>query len=167
MKFKGKKLEGKNNDLLVLTKGEVFIAFKAEALMNYKEFDKYYPAPEPPMKLLPGGIKQPNERAKSYLDNMDKYAEARVNYMMLKSLVEIVCYTKEDKSDLEVMEWETVDIKDPGTYDNWQTELESSGFSEMERMRIMQLCVRVNALDDALLDNAKESFLAEARQQDQ
>jgi hypothetical protein len=65
----------------------------------------------------------------------------------------------------EDLEWETVDINKPETYGNWQIELEDAGFSEIERMRVMQLCTQVNALDDNMLDQAKETFLAEAPQQ--
>lgn len=155
MKYKGKKIEGRNADILVLEKGGEQIVFKAEALMNYKEFDKICPTPEPPERLLPGGIRKKNERDPKYIKAMDDYAEYRVNYMMLKSL--------QATKDLE---WETVDIIKPETYGNWQIELEQAGFSEIERMRIMQLCTRVNALDDNMLDEAKESFLAEAPQQE-
>jgi hypothetical protein len=62
MKYKGKKLEGRNTDILVLEKGGEQIVFKAEALMNYKEFDKICPAPKPPIILKKGGARVPNTK---------------------------------------------------------------------------------------------------------
>jgi hypothetical protein len=155
MKYKGKKLEGRNTDVLVLTKGDERIVFKAQALVNYKDFDKICPLPEPPIRLLPGGVKKPNENDPNYKKAINEYNEKRVEYMILKTL--------EPTEDLE---WETVDITKPETYNNWQKELEEAGFSEIERMRVLQLCIRVNALDDDMLEQAKESFLAEAPRQE-
>ena len=154
MKYKGKKLEGRNTDILVLQKGNEQIIFKAEAVMNFKEFDKLCPAPKPPIILKPGNRRIPNENDSNYLKAMEKYGEQRINYMIIKSL--------EATEDLE---WDNVNINNPDTYENWQKELEEAGFSETERMRIMVLCTQVNALDDNMLDQAKETFLAEAPQQ--
>jgi hypothetical protein len=167
MKYKGKKLEGRNTDILVLKKGNETIVFRAEALENYREFDKVCKAPVAPQILRPGGIRAPNEKDSKYLERQNGYAEKRLNYMMIRSLVDISCYSGDDKNNTEKLEWETVDINNPDTYGNWQTELEDAGFSEMERMRVMVLCTQVNALDDNLLEIAKEDFLAEAPLQEE
>lgn len=155
MKYKGKKLEGRNTDVLVLMRGKDRIVFKAQAIENYDDFEKLCPVPEPPIKLLPGGIKEPNVNDKNHLKRMDDYATNKTDFTILKSL--------EISSDLE---WEQVKIQEPTTWHFWKKELKESGFTDIEILRIVQLCTRVNCLDNELLDKAKEDFLAEALQQE-
>ena len=155
VKYKGKKLEGLNTDLIVFKKNGENVVLKAQALQNYKEFDKVCPEPQPPMLMRPGGIKEPNIKDKNYQDALQQYGLKKTNYTIIKSL-----------QITEDLEWETVNINDPETYDNWRKEFEDSGFTEIEILRILQLCSRVNCLDDSMMDEAKESFLAEARQQE-
>ena len=154
MKYKGKKLEGRNTDVLVLPRGSERIVLKAQALKDYDEFEKLCPIPEPPKKLLPGGIQEPNTNDPVFLKQLNGYGEKKTNYTVIKSL--------EISEDIE---WETVDLTKPNSWENWRTELKDAGFTEIEMLRILQLCTRVNCLDDDLLNEAKETFLAEALQQ--
>lgn len=153
MKYKGKKLEGRNTDILVLVRGEEHIVFKAEAIQNYQQFNEMCPLPEPPVKLLPGGIREPDLNNPKYKKRMEEYATQKTNYTVLKSL-----------EPTQELEWEKVVLNKPESWGNWQDELQEAGFTEIEVMRILGLCTRVNCLDDSLLDEAKESFLAGARQ---
>jgi hypothetical protein len=152
MKYKGKKLEGLNTDVLVLMRNGEHIIFKAQALQNYNEFDKLCPMPDAPVIMRPGGIKEQNLKDGGYQKALASYSEKKTNYTIIKSL--------EPTTDLE---WEKVKLDDPLTYSNWKPELEEAGFTEIEVLRILQLCTKVNCLDDSMLDEAKESFLAEAR----
>jgi hypothetical protein len=152
MKYKGKKLEGLNTDVLVLMRNGEKLIFKAQALQNYNEFDKLCPMPDAPIIMRPGGIKEQNLKDGGYQKALTSYSEKKTNYTIIKSL--------EPTTDLE---WEKVKLDDPLTYINWKPELEEAGFTEVEVLRILQLCTRVNCLDDSMLDEAKESFLAEAR----
>lgn len=157
MKLKGKKIElGRNSDIIVIPRGDERFVFKAEALLNYREFDLYCPEPKPPIKLLPGGRKEPQVNSPKYEQDMQEYATKRIHYTIIKSL--------EATEDLE---WEGVDIKEPTTWYKWEKELEEAGFSQIERQRIQILCMQVNGLDDGMLSAAKEDFLAGAPQQDQ
>lgn len=155
MKYKGKKLEGRNTDVLVLMRGQETIVFKAEAIDSYNEFDKLCIMPEPPKRLRPGGIQEPNPSDPVYLEAVNKYSENKVNYTIVKSLLA--------STDIE---WDNVHLDKIETWGNWRKELEESDFSDIELMRILQLCTRVNCLDEDLLDKAKEDFLAEAHQQE-
>lgn len=150
MKYKGKKLEGLNTDVLVLMKGEERIVFKASAVANYKEFQELCSVPEPPIKILPGGIRENNTSDPAFKAKLNEYAQKKTDYTVVKSL--------QASDDIE---WDNVDIEKPETWKNWRTELEEASFTEVEVLRILQLCTRVNALDDDLLQQARESFLAE------
>lgn len=153
MKYKGKKLEGRNTDILVLMRGQDRIVFKAQALESYDEFDKLCSMPSIPTRLRPGNVKEPNPNDTVYKGLVEKYAEKKTNYTIIKSL---------DIS--EDIEWDNVNLNKPETWGNWQKELKDAGFTEIEIMRVLQLCTRVNCLDEDLLDQAKEDFLAEALQ---
>ena len=153
MKYKGKKLEGRNTDILVLQKGDDRVVFKAEAIENYVEFSKLVPIPEPPVKLLPGGSRVANTDDVNFRKAMEQYAQSKTDYLVIKSLAAT--------TDLE---WEKVDLTKPETWGGWKKELEEAGFTEFECMRIMQLVTRVNSLDDAMLEAAKQSFLQETLQ---
>ena len=156
MKYKGKHLEGRNTDILVLNRGEDRIVIKAEALADFKEFNDLCPVPEPPIKIRPGGVKEADTVNPRYQEALSNWAEKKTNYTIIKSL--------EATKDLE---WDTVKISNPDTYANWRVEMAESGFTEIEILRVLQLCTRVNSLDDDLLDQAKETFLAGARQQEE
>jgi hypothetical protein len=155
MKYKGKKLEGLNTDILVLPRGNERVVFKAQAIKSYSEFDELCPMPEPPEKLLPGGVKEKDVRDPAFIKRLEEYGIKKTNYTIIKSL--------EISEDVE---WETVDLKKPQTWENWRKELSDAGFTEVETLRILQLCTRVNVLDEDLLNAAKESFLAEALQRE-
>ena len=152
MKYKGKKLAGRNTDIIVFQKGTDVVAIKAEAIQNFKEFDSLVQEPEPPNIYRPGGVKEKDLKNPEYLKSVDDYAEKRTAYIILKSL--------ECNEDIE---WEYVKIDNPDTYKHWRKEFEDSGFTEIETGKIMQLCFRVNSLDNTLMDQAKEAFLAEAQ----
>jgi len=156
MKYKGKKLEGRNTDFIVFNKDGIKVQIKAEAVPDFKEFNKLCPLPEPPVKFRPGGKKEVNIKDPEYLKAIDDYALKKTNYTICKSLM-----INED------IEWEYIDIQNPETYSKWETEFTESGFTEVETTRILGLCIQVNNLDDGLMDQAKEDFLAEALQQDE
>jgi len=68
--------------------------------------------------------------------------------MMIKSL-----------AATEGLEWENVDIKDPGTWKNVESELIDT-FTVFAQQRIMKGVMQANGLDESMLEQARESFLA-------
>jgi len=155
MKYKGKKLTGRNSDILVLPRGNDRIVFKAEAIDSYDEFNKLCPQPTIPTKMLPGGIKEPNAADPTYRTNLTIYGKKKLDFCILKSLA--------PTTDLE---WERVDMQKPDTWHLYIDELKESNISENEISRIIDLCLRVNSLDDDMLKQAREDFLAEAPPQE-
>jgi hypothetical protein len=150
MKYKGKKLEGRNVEVLVLPRSGENIVFKAEAIPNYEEFEKLIAEPQPPEILKPGGVKEKNVNDPKYKEELTKFATTKTNYVVIKSL-----------QATEYLEWETVDITKPETWEKWRGELEEAGFTEIEIMRIVQTVTKANALDDDMLEEARQSFLLE------
>jgi hypothetical protein len=149
MKYKGKKVEGRNTELLVLRRpnGET-MAFKCEAVGDYSEFEKICPAPEPPEVLKPGGVRERNVKAPAFRKALEEWAGRKTDYTVLKSL--------EASPDIE---WDTVDIKDPNTWGNYRTEMTESGFTEIEVARVLTTVGIANCMDDSMLEAAREDFL--------
>jgi hypothetical protein len=152
MKYKGKKLEGRNSDILVFIKNGERIIIKAEALENYKEFDDLVSIPKAPILMRPGGIKEENRNDPSYKIALDLFQQKRVQYLVIKSL--------QATKDLE---WEKVKLSEPDSWSKYEEELRET-FSEIEVSRIIQLINRVNSLDDDMLEEARQNFLQEAQQ---
>lgn len=149
MLLNGKRL-GPNVVTLVLPRGEEEpIVIRAQAVLDYDEFNAIFPRPEPPVKIMRGGAKQPDFEAKSFLQEMQDYGLKRTQYMIIKSL-----------SATEGLKWERVKIEDPNTWHDWENELKEAHISDVERQRIMAAVMEANALNEAKLEEARERFLS-------
>jgi hypothetical protein len=149
MKYKGKKIEGKNVEIIPIPRPDGDVIFIAEAVTDWDEFEKIVPEPEVPMILKPGGIKIEQTNDKNYLKKIEEHNLLRTTWIVLKSL--------QATSELE---WETVNMKDPKTWTNYERELKESGFSPIEIGRIIKGVMAANALDEDMIDAAKADFLA-------
>lgn len=154
MKIKGKKIEGPNLEIIAIPRavGEDII-FKAQAILDMGPFEKMCPVPEPPKKMIKGGKQIPNLEDPGYLQQIDKYAQLRLHWIVLTSL--------QATDDLE---WETVDMSDYTTWENYREELKEACFSEIEVNRIVAGCISVNALNEAKIAAARERFLLMAQE---
>ncbi len=150
MKLKGKKLEGPQERVVVLPRqqGENLI-FKFAAVLEMDNFDKLCPIPEPKEILKPGGNRVLDIESKEYREALDDWAMKKTHYMYLKSI--------EATDDLE---WETVDMNDPDTWENYGEELLEAGLTEAERLKLLQVYSEVQGLDQSKIDAATKSFLA-------
>lgn len=148
MKVKGKKVEGRNVDVVVIPRPEENINFFCEAIPDYEEFNELCPTPKPPEKLYPGGVRKEDPENPEYKKLLDEWATRRTHWTVLKSL--------ENNPDIE---WETIDMEKPSTWEKYQDELKDAGFTEIEMFRILQGVMRANSLDDDMLKEAKQAFL--------
>lgn len=153
MKYKGKKLEGRNTDVLVLFRGDERIALKFQAIESFTEFEELAPGPIPPEIMRPGGVKEKNVRDPEYKQQVEAHARLRTSWLVITSL-----------KVTDDVEWEVVDYSDPSTWDQWNKELMEAGFSEPECARIVATAAQVNSLDDEMLEQARQDFLAEESQ---
>lgn len=153
MKIKGIKFDGPREEVVVIPRSSGDIVFKARAVMDYSDFDKINPRPEPPIKILPGGVKSQNVEDPVYLKKVSEWAEQKTNWMILQAL--------EATPDLE---WETVDKADPKTWGNFRTELEKAGFSQYEIAKIIGCVIDACGLNQSKIDEATDRFLASQRE---
>ena len=148
MKIKGKRLESSNEVTIVLPRynGEDLI-FKAKVVLDYPNLDKLLTKPEAP-SILKKGKQEKDYKDSGYITQVQKNYEYRLNYMVLLSL-----------AATEGLEWETVDLEKPETWENWETELKESGIPNSEVIYIFNKVQEVNSLDQDKLDEARERFL--------
>jgi len=155
MKINGRKISGPNVEVIVIPRLEGDIIFKAQAILSFKEFETLCPEPIAP-KVMRRGVNQfvSNIKDPKYIKDMDDYSKRRTSWMILKSL-----------SATEGLEWDTVKMDDPTTWNNLEDELKSSGFSEMEVGRIVTGVLTANCLNEDHLEQARQRFLASQRDQ--
>jgi len=149
MKVKGKKLEGRNKVIIPILRPEGNIILIAEAIDNFNEFDKLVQFPIAPIRTLPGGVRESHTADPAYLVKVDEFSTMRSNYMIIRSL-----------SATPDLEWETVDITKPETWQNVRQELLDSGLIETEIIRIINCISEANGLDDSVIERARKDFLA-------
>ena len=135
-----------NEVLLVLPRGDKEIVFRAKGLPDMSEFEARCPYPKPPGKFTKDGW-IPNVTDPTYQQVLGEWAKKRLGYMVLKSL-----------TPTEI-EWDTLDENDPRTWSKWEDDLKSGGLTQVECNRVLALVLEANALDEAKLQKARESFL--------
>lgn len=133
--------------LLVLPRGETNIVFRAKGLKDMAEFHAVCPVPKAPVKLTKDGAVA-NNKDSTYQVTMQQWSAKRLGFMVLKSLA---------PSEIE---WDTVDIDDPNTWTNWETDLKNAGLSQFECNRVTALVLESNSLDDDKIEKARAVFLA-------
>jgi len=149
MKIHGHKIEGANEELIAIPRGDDSIIFKARAIPNYDEFDELCPTPEVPKKKMISGRELPNPSDPAHKKALEEHNKRQTAYLIIKSL-----------EATEGLEWETVDLQNPETWLGYEQELRDSGFSEVELGRIVRGVFIANSLDEAKVEEAKERFLS-------
>lgn len=148
MKVNGKTIAGPNVEILYLPRGEDVLEFRLQAVLDYDDFDLLCPAPVPPVRLMKGGKKVSNPEDPAYKAAIDDYASKRTGWMLIKSI-----------SATEGIEFDTITLDNPNTWTNFDNELTSAGFSEIEKMRIVNSIMTANCLNDTKLNEARDTFL--------
>jgi len=136
-----------NEVLLVLPRGEGEIVFRAQGVPDYEPFNKVCPEPKAPVIHKPKIGWVDNLEDLGYKDMMATYGKKRLAWLIVLSLA---------PSDIT---WDTVDIKNPKTWENWADDLKKAGFNQVECNRVQQLVFQANCLDEEKLEQARESFL--------
>ena len=136
-----------NEVILVLPRGDKEIVFRAKGLPDMSEFEALCPYPKPPGKLTKDGW-VPNLTDPTYQTVLNEWAKKRLGYMVVKSLVPTE------------IEWDSVNEADPRTWAKWEEDLKGGGLTQIECNRVLGLVLEANALDEAKLQKARESFLA-------
>ncbi len=149
MKLHGKTIDGPNVEYIVIPRQEGDIVFKAEAVLDYKDFDAICPRPMPPERIKPGGVRSLNVEDPKYKAEIEDWALNRTHWMILKSV-----------QGTDGLEWETVDMSDPATWVNYIQEFEDAGLSQAEVSRIVDGVTTACGMNQDKIDQAQEAFLA-------
>jgi len=149
MKYLGEKLDAPTVEVIVIPRQTGDIVFKAAAILDYSNFEKMCPQPEPPESMVPGGGTQQDIEDPKYNEHLNEWAERKSHWMILKSL-----------QSTEDLEWETVDMAKPETWKNYAQELRDAHFTDYHINQILNIAITVNGLDQSKIDEATKSFLA-------
>lgn len=151
MKINGRVVKGPNFELIVIPRGngEENIVMKAMAVLSNDEFDKVCPAPTPPAKMKPGGEKEFDFKDKNYILAQLHHGKQRLSWMIIESL-------RLGGNDIE---WEKVKPDDPNTWENWDADFRSAGFSNVEVQRVMHGVFAANCLNETMIEAARTTFL--------
>lgn len=148
MKVNGREISGPNRVTLVLPReGGEDIVIVAQSIADMSAFDKYVEEPKPPSAMVKGGNVEHNYKDTGYVAQLASYSIKKMAWIILVSL------------EPTNIEWEKVDMEDPGSWLNYQGEMKDAGFSEIEVNRICNLCMEANALDEGKLEAARQVFL--------
>lgn len=146
MRLNGKKA-GVNRKLIVLRED---LAFMANAVMDMTEFDTLCPEPKVPEKKLSDGSIEYVFDHPAYLAQQLARSANRINYMILKSLTGPAG---------EPLEWEIVSLANPKSWSKMGQELTDFGLSATEIQRVKAGVLTANSLNEAALQEARESFV--------
>lgn len=164
MKIGGKKVQHlPNSEIIVFPRedGED-LAFRATALLDRTDFDKYCPSPKPGKMRVRGnpGLVENFDDPK-FKQAIDVYNKMFMDYMFVSSLSAV--NPVEGEPDLPI-EWEKIKLNEKFTWRFWEDELKDAGLGDMERKRLYNTVMSVNSLNEAKMDEARRSFLQRQRE---
>jgi len=150
VKINGKVIEKAPPEVIVIPRQTGDIVFKAQAILDYTDFDAACPLPKAPTIHRPGQETPVlNPEDPKYKEKLLDWAEKKTDWMVLKSLLAT-----------DGLEWSTVDMSKPDTWSNYKKEMATSGFSEYEINRIMDKVFSACGLSTTKIDIATQNFLA-------
>jgi hypothetical protein len=147
MKLGGKTICPPTPRTITIPRGDDVYTFKVGPVA-FSDFDEIYPEPTPPTVTKAGGAKFYNMKDPKFVESKEKRNQARVDFIVIKSLA----YTED-------IEWDTVDLDNIETWNNWKDEMLGSGLTEPEIGRIFSEILKVNSLTEDTIDDAEKGFL--------
>lgn len=149
IKLKGQPLKLPVPEVVVLPRGNDKIVFTLGPVLDYTDFDKLMPRPQPKVRMHAGGRTEMITDSDEFRKEWSDYSEKRMAYMAVVSL-----------SATPDLTWERVNILNPETWAEWRTELAESGLTEGEINYIQIKIFEANSLTETRLDEARKNFLA-------
>ncbi len=154
MKLSGHTFDSPSVVYCILPRDGDSIVFKCGPVLDYDEYEALCPVPKPPIQIHKGGVKIPDLQDATYVQQVSDRSDQRINYIVLKSL----SYTED-------LVWETVDLKDPRSWGNYEQELKDCYFTAIEVQRIQNACFEANSLSEARVEEARANFFAGLEEQ--
>jgi len=134
---------------LVIPRDGVDLVFQAQYVDNYDKFDELAKRPIPMKMRLADGTEKIDMEDKDYIKEVTDWSEMRSNWMFMQAL-----------SVTEGLEYDILDENDPKSWLRFDEEFKNAGFSLPVIERIKMLCFEASGLNQALIDEATERFLA-------
>jgi hypothetical protein len=147
MKIHGRKIEQKLIEVVVIPRRDGDLVFKAAPVTDLSDFEKLYPEPQPPVKLAKG-VTSTDVNDADYKTKHEHWTKSRGDFMFIKSLLAT-----------DGLQFDTVDLSQPMTWANWQTEL-STVLTTGELSAVIDIILEANGLNDKKIEAATKSFLA-------
>lgn len=148
MRIQGKVIQGPAVETIVIPRGDDEpLVFKAQAVLDYDEFEKLCPEPKPPMITRPGGVSEADVNDKNYQAAIQARLKRQTNFMFIKSLLATPGLT-----------FDKIDVKRPETWDHFEEELRDAGLSQVERNHIIRGILAANCLDEKKIEEARRRF---------
>jgi hypothetical protein len=149
MRIKGKEIKGPNIELIVIPRGDDEpIVLKAQAVLDFAEFDKFVPQPIPPSIRKPGGEVSRDLKDKGYVAQQRDYLEKQSLFMMIKSIMAT-----------DGLEFSKIKLEEPDTWNKFEEEFREAGFSFIEINKITSGIMIANCLNEAKLEEARKRFI--------
>lgn len=143
------RLEEKNRVKETFTRPSGSFSFFFEPVMDYSEFDAKCPMPKPVVKTAPDGSTKADTRNPEYIKAFRAWSNLRTAWTFLKSI-----------SATPDLHWDTVDLEDPETWGNWESELQAAQFTSPEIGRMMDAVMKAGGFKESMVDDARKDFLA-------
>lgn len=151
MKINGKKIEDPYVHQVFIDRGSKEKSFhvKCKAVLSFADFEKMVPEPKAPWVTKPGQEPFENVEDKGFKEKLWERFLMRKWWMRIQSL-----------RATPGLEFETVKLDDPSTWQFLHKELVESGLAPAEVSRIFNTIEAANALDEAKLKAAEKDFLS-------
>jgi len=155
MKINGISVKQPKPEIVVLpfNGGQLVIKARYVTVEELEELGKILSEPEPPSisKVVDGKQQpaQPDFTDKKYIEAMEAYHLRRMAWIYIKSL-----------EATEGLEWDTVVMKDPTTWENWSKDLETTGLLNSYIIKISQLVADAQGWNPGRIEEATQNFLA-------
>jgi hypothetical protein len=149
MKINGKKVSEANELVVVIPRhNQDDLIFRFRAVLDVDAFHKLVKMPEAPI-VYRGAEPERDMEHPAYVSAVQDYVMKHTNYVFLVSLM----------SGSPHIEFETVNIEDPATWDNFRTEMRQAGLTTAEINTLVRAAREVNGVDPEKIKDATKSFL--------
>lgn len=151
MKIAGQELAGDlaqlNEEILVLSRKEGQIVLTARAIADMEDFTSRVNEPKPRRVFRKGKGWGDDTDHPDYQVELNRYGGLKMAWIVLKSL------------EPSQIEWDTVNMKQPASWENWEKDLKANGFTQHECNLVLGLVLSANQLSEAKLERARELFV--------
>lgn len=156
MKFHGTSMKGPSEEIVAFPRSSLDgkqqdLVFILKAVLDFSEFEAICPNPKPAPMLLPGNIQTFDFKNPKYKAEVEAYGGKKMAWMFLKTI--------ESSPNIE---WETIDMKDPETWNNYLQEL-SPFLTASQIVHLYNRAIMINTVDEEKMEEARNRFLAANR----